>query len=167
MLDPGQLRVYVIEPTLAVLARAEPRLSSPAAVELLLGTALVESRLTYLRQLPDGPALGLWQMEPATHRDHRKWLTSSRSEQRILLREAVDSLLAPAGIPLDQLTWNLGYACAMARIHYWRRPDALPEADDVPGLARYWKTHFNTALGAGRPEEWSRLYRRHGRLRIA
>jgi hypothetical protein len=52
------------------------------------------------------------------------------------------------------LVTNLTYACALARIRYWVAPAALPEANDVWGHARYWKDHYNTHLGAGRPQEY-------------
>ena len=64
MIDVKQFRANIIEPALTVL-----ELDSVAAQELLLGTAVQESRITYLRQLGNGPALGLFQMEPATHND--------------------------------------------------------------------------------------------------
>jgi hypothetical protein len=54
----------------------------------------------------------------------------------------------------DQLAWNLGYATAIARLVYYRRPEPLPHADDLAGLARYWKVHFNSHLGAGAPEDF-------------
>ena len=38
-------------------------------VQLLLGTAAVESYFIYRRQLGGGPAVGLWQMESRTARD--------------------------------------------------------------------------------------------------
>ena len=58
--------------------------------------------------------------------------------------------LAAAGLRQPaQLVWNLGYATAMARLVYRRRPEPLPAAEDIPGLAAYWKAHFNTAAGRG------------------
>lgn len=159
MLDVNQLRELVIAPTLARLGKLDPKLNSKAAVELLVGTAIAESRLTYLRQLPAGPALGLWQMEPATHRDHRRWLNRDGREA---LRRAIDDHAAPnAGTLVVQLTWNLRYACAMARIHYWRRPTPMPEAGDIVAMSKMWKRDYNTELGAGDPKEWVRLYRRY------
>ena len=58
----SQTLALVICPALEKLS-----LWSPSAEELVLGTAIVESGLTYLKQHGDGPALGLWQVEPATH----------------------------------------------------------------------------------------------------
>ena len=60
----SQTLALVIRPALEKLS-----LWSLSAEELVLGTAIVESGLTYLKQHGDGPALGLWQVEPATHDD--------------------------------------------------------------------------------------------------
>ena len=64
MLSPIQMQDMVIAPALDNLS-----LWSRGAEELVLGTAIIESALTYIRQHGDGPALGLWQIEPATHED--------------------------------------------------------------------------------------------------
>ena len=64
MLAATLLRSMVIRPALTKI-----NLWSRSAEELILGTAIVESGLTYLKQHGDGPALGLWQVEPATHED--------------------------------------------------------------------------------------------------
>jgi hypothetical protein len=53
------IRTQVIYP-----ARNKMGMWSEAAGELVLGTAIVESNLTYLKQHGEGPALGLWQVEP-------------------------------------------------------------------------------------------------------
>lgn len=59
------LRLHVVRPVLARL-----RLSGLAAENLVLGIAAHESGgFHHLRQLADGPALGLYQCEPATHHD--------------------------------------------------------------------------------------------------
>ena len=64
MLAAKQMSTLVIKPLPKKL-----NLWSPSAEELVLGTAIVESGLTYLKQHGDGPALGLWQVEPPTHED--------------------------------------------------------------------------------------------------
>ena len=52
-LDPGQLLALVIRPTLKYL-----EWDGRAAEQLVLGTAITESRLRYIKQLGGGPALG-------------------------------------------------------------------------------------------------------------
>jgi len=59
----------------------------------------------------------------------------------------------------SQLVHNLAYATAIARVIYWRRPEALPEA--AAGLAKYWKDHYNTHLGAGKEKDFIRKLTPH------
>lgn len=144
MLHPGQFRELVIRPTLEKLGMA-----GPAAEQLMLGTALAESGLRYLHQM-GGPALGLMQVEPATHADIWRYL---RGKPR--LREKMSRFAIGGAQPPDShLVTNLAYAVAVARLVYWRRPGPLPADGDLLGLARYWKQHYNTRLGSGTPEHF-------------
>lgn len=152
MIDPKQLRAEVIRPVLEHLG-----LGGDAAEELLLGTAIQESRCgTYLRQLGGGPALGVFQMEPATHDD----IWDNYLRYQLQLAGKVGALLAPWPDRAPQLVGNLAYATAMARVHYRRVPAALPAAGDLLAQARYWKRWYNTPLGAGTPEEYIAAWRR-------
>lgn len=144
MLDLVQFRDLIVIPALDAL-----ELRSEAAVELLLGTALQESNLRYLKQLGGGPALGVFQMEPATHDD----IWENFLQYREPLARRVMSLTASPYEPLE-LVGNLWYAAAMTRVHYLRVPEPLPQAGDVDGMAAYWKEHYNTHLGAGTEEEY-------------
>jgi len=140
MLDPEQFRLRVIRPSLKRLG-----LHSLAAELLLLGTAITESKLSALVQKGGGPALGVYQIEPATHTDiWRNYLA-----YRPVVAARVLTLAAGGVGRSEQLVWNLAYATAIARLVYRRRPEPMPAAGDVPGLAAYWKAHFNTAAGRG------------------
>lgn len=148
MLDISQFREYIIRPALTVI-----NAQSVAAEELVLGTALQESRLIYIKQLGNGPAMGVFQMEPATHDDIWNNYLAYQDE----LRADVMTLAAPNGgdhPSANEMIGNLWYACAMCRVHYRRVADPLPQAGDVPGMASYWKEHYNTHLGAGTEEEY-------------
>ena len=57
----------------------------------------------------------------------------------------------------------MGYATAVARLIYWRVPRPLPAANNLDGLAAYWKTHYNTRLGDGREPKFVQALRKHGR----
>lgn len=127
-------------------------LHSESAAQLLVGTAAQESHLgTYLRQIR-GPALGVFQMEPATHNDI--WENYIAYQGR--LKDDMRARYAMA--TAETMVYDLRYAAIMARIHYLRVPTALPE--DIEGQAHYWKEHYNTFLGAGTVEEYLQNYRR-------
>lgn len=152
MLYPPHVRRFVIIPALATLP---PMMQSDAAVELLLGTALVESKLTYLKQgwkrTTDGlgVALGIFQIEPATYHDLWRYLARHPEWH---------GAIGPKR-PTAALMSDLGYATLIARLNYWRKLGKLPAPDDLDGLAKYWKRFWNTSSGAGRPEDFIRAYR--------
>ncbi len=154
MINPVHLKEHVIVPTLKYLD-----MYSDAAVNLLLGTAAQESGLGhYLVQLNGGPARGIYQMEPFTS----NCILRNHVKHRKSLRLKVTSLVGTHAADTDPMVSNLAYATAMARLHYMRVPFALPHADDVSGLAHYWKEHYNTHLGKGTVEEFMENYARFG-----
>lgn len=140
-----QFQHELIRPTLQKMGYG-----SLAAEQLLLGTALAESSLTARRQFGNGPARGLFQMEPATHDD----LWASYLKLRPQLGAAVRLFIGRAEPSAELLEFNDAYACAMARALYLRVPKALPAEGDLPGQAAYWKQHYNTPGGRGTIEHY-------------
>ena len=137
-LDLAQFKALIVRPVVSALGPGE------SAVNLLTGTALVESGLAYLVQMC-GPALGLFQMEPATHDDcWQTWLRYQNATAASLLQ--VCGLSSPPGA--GAMVSNLRYACAMARVKYLRAPAPLPPANDAAALSAYHKQNYNTVLGA-------------------
>lgn len=139
-LNLSQFKHNVVTPALTLLGAS---LSTTAAINLVTGTALQESELVYLAQL-NGPALGLCQMEPATEQD----IITNFFPYNPIIYAAIQSILAP-GTTTPQLAWNLYYSVMMCRIKYYRAPSGLPAYNDPTGLGTYWKTVYNTSLGAG------------------
>lgn len=137
----------LIADTLEVLG---PKYQGEAAEQLLLGTALVESRLKYLKQI-NGPALGIWQMEPDTHADMYRNFLDYKPELR--------TLVWTFGSDAQDLIGNLPYACAMARLKYYRDPKPIPK--DLTGQAEYWKRVYNTEGGAGTVEKYLLRWNRY------
>ena len=140
-LDPLQLVVHVMRPTLEYLGWY-----SKAAEQLVLGTAITESRLRYLKQIGGGPALGIYQMEPNTFKDIiANYLSYNDDIYEVIesLRDHRDSTQE------EELCYNLAYATAMCRAHYRRMPKALPDAGNATLLTQYWKQYYNTSYGAG------------------
>jgi hypothetical protein len=151
MLSPKDFRRQVISPTLFTMG-----FSGAAAERLLLGTALAESGLRHLVQIR-GPALGLFQIEPATH--HDLWHNYLRFRPH--LATLAKLFIAPRRPLQEQLVWNMAYATAITRLIYFRDPDPLPAAEDSAGLAAYYKRVFNTALGRGSPKRFAELLDRY------
>ncbi len=156
------LRELVVRPTLQHL-----RLWSPAAEDLVLGTAAQESAMgTYLAQI-NGPALGIYQMEPATHNDiwdnFLKYKDNLEYEVRMLTRwgSLKQNEQMPDNIHQDELIGNLYYATAMCRIHYLRVPEMLPVHKDIKGYAAYWKKYWNSELGKGTEEQFIANYKKY------
>ena len=140
--DYGQFRRLIEE-----VLRSYPALESPAAVNLLLGTAAQESAFgTYLWQR-GGLALGVFQMEPETF----NWLQTKygRKYPYLAIHKAED------------LPFDLRLAVLSARLRYRPVREPLPPAGDILALARYWKQNYNTALGAGTIEQFQANYKKY------
>lgn len=135
-------------------------LHSDSAVNLILGTIAQESAFgTYIKQLGGGPALGICQMEPSTHEDIWKNYIKYRKELYEELKQefgVIDDVILCNFIKPDPIvmTYNLRYSIIMCRIHYLRQKPALPQYNDIPGLAQYWKKFYNTPLGKGTEQEF-------------
>ena len=150
MLNPKHFRELIVRRTLERIG-----LWSQAAENIVFGTAVHESLLYHLKQ-QSGPALGFYQIEPATHRDI--WDNYLRYHGNLALN--ISGLLG-GGIGKgsdEDLIGNLYYATAICRVKYYRSSDPLPAADDIEGLAKYWKKIYNTRLGKGKVEDWIKHY---------
>lgn len=125
---------------------AGPSLCTAAAINLLLGTAAQESHFgTYLKQIK-GPAMGAFQMEPATF----EWLKGRYAKTFPMFKDC----------EAEDMEWDLMLAIVFARLRYRVVPEALPAADDLPALASYWKKYYNTEAGAGTVDEFIVNYTR-------
>lgn len=157
MINPEHLREKIIRPVLRYLNDYIPY--SLAAENLLMGTCAVESNLgEYLVQLNGAPAVGIYQMEPDTLDD----IWDNYIDYREELSDLITGLDTRSGFSLsDELTFNLFYATALARVHYYRVAHPLPNENDIPGMAAYWKKHYNTHLGSGTEEKFIQAYERY------
>ena len=120
-----------------------------------MGTALIESKLTYLHQIK-GPALGLYQVERRTLDDLYATYLVRKERFSIAMDEMLGHMEAEQAV-----TVNLVYASAVARLLYWRSPMPLPAKDDVEGMAHFWKACYNTTLGKGVEGEFVRHYNKY------
>ncbi len=118
-----------------------------SAVELLIMIAAHESGLFKYVQQVNGPALGLFQMEPATYKEVREYM--NRSSKRF---EAIK------GSSPERMVIDVRYAVGMARIFLMRFPEALPCATDPQGMARYAKKYWNTEAGKATVSDYRDAY---------
>lgn len=153
-----QFREWIVRPTCKELG-----LWSWAAEALLLITWAQESLGGQLvkqgyKTLYDGRgvALGVYQMEPATHDDI--WINFLRYHP--VWRSKIANPLA-FHPPATRLIGDLVYATQMARLHYYRVKEALPPADNLDLLAVYWDEHYNKNPDKGFPSEALANYKRY------
>lgn len=146
----------VIDPALDLLAIDDSE-SFASARLMLLGTAVQESLLKHVEQLPDkrgkrGPALGYFQMEPITHNDI--WENYLKYKP-MFAAQIVHIAGFASGVPKPALLkFHPIYAATMARVHYRRKPGNIPSAGNINGMAAYWKKHYNTPSGKGKESEF-------------
>lgn len=136
---------------------------SDEAVDLLMLTAAQESKMgRYLYQLENGPARGIFQHEPRTHKCLYDNVLKHRPD---LLRKAESFLGGWNFMAHVDLVGNIPYQIVVARFQYLRFPERIPRRDDfkdefgyVTALAKYWKKYWNTEEGKGAVEEAAKAY---------
>ena len=96
-MNSQQLLDYIIKPTLEYMGG---NYNSKNAQMLLLSTAAIESKCGYYIKQINGPALGIWQMEPATHTDIMFNCDAFRDED---FAYNISSLMNPMGRKGDDL----------------------------------------------------------------
>lgn len=152
MIKLSQLREHIIVPTLSAL-----QLYSTDAEEMLVFTCATESDGGSLLVQVKGPALGIYQMEPNTYTDIWMNFIKYRSSLLSLLAMHFD---APRIPPAERMVYDLKFATAMARIHYFRVTSALPKAGDLDAMWDYYKAHYNTAAGKAKKDKAIADYQR-------
>lgn len=141
--------------SLIISVLKELNLHTDNAVNLLMGTAAQESHLgRYRKQLGGGPALGIFQMEPATFDDIVKNYLRYKPE----LAARIERVARISRFKAEDIENNDLLAICMARVHYLRVREAIPS--DLEGWARYWKRYYNTPLGKGTEEEFIANYKK-------
>lgn len=125
--------------------------SSESVLIILVMIAAHESGGFRFIKQKGGPALGLFQMEPLTFNDCIDWL-KFRGRFPKVCRVSTHSCLV----------FDLAYAVALARVKLWRDSEKLPEADDLPALAKYAKRVWNTKAGKATAEDYLTAFKKYG-----
>jgi hypothetical protein len=129
-INPTAFRHAIIRPVLLHLEEHAGISHTPAAEDLLMITAALESSL--------GSFLPVYGMTDAMIGE----LDDSFITPSPRFKPAVAGLLAST-IPLRlQCMWNLYAATATARLWYYRVKSPLPDGDNLRDLLQYYETNF-------------------------
>lgn len=150
-LDPKYLR-ELIQQTLQPLG-----LYSLDAEELLLATCANESNFgEYRTQGRGGPARGIFQMEGEDFND----IWTNFLHYHGTLAFQVKNYNGGQQGTADDLITNDQYSICMARVHYERKPGALPPANDIEQIWTYYKHYYNTPQGAATHDVFVAKYKK-------
>lgn len=145
-MNPQVMHDYIIFPVLEAMKQYSAfEYNTPASRQLLLATSGQESHCgDYVKQVK-GPALGPYQMEPATVADLFKNFATG---DKLVLVQRFLSEAEKAHPDLIGLVGNFNYSTAVARMNYRRFPAALPAFGDREGMWAYYKKYWNSVAGA-------------------
>lgn len=150
MLNINQFRELIVKSTLNDLL-----MYSESAEELMVFTCAVESLGgTYIKQV-NGPALGIYQMEPGTYNDI--WQNYIKSNGSLMMKFLSNFHIAFMP-PEETLIYDLRFATAMTRLFYDRIKAPLPAANDIDAIWSYYKLYYNTPLGAATKDSAIKKY---------
>ena len=118
---------------------------SEDAADLIFKKGMSETGYKAIKQYGGGPALGFWQVEPATINDTIENYVKYRSKlEKLLISLGYDETHSEI-----RVMSNIALQVAFCRLKYRRDKNALPKACDLKGQAEYWKRVYNSHLGKG------------------
>jgi len=123
---------------------------SKDAADMIFTTGMAESKYKHLSQMGSGPAIGFFQVEPATAKDIIKNYVSYRKP----ILESLQDLGYKESDMLYRIKSNIALQVAFCRLKYKRDPFPIPKAHDKEGQAKYWKRVYNSELGKGTIEHF-------------
>lgn len=148
-MNSQQLYDHIIKPTHKYMGG---NYESRNANFLSLCTAAIESNCGYYIKQVGGPALGVWQMEPATHEDI--WLNCDALSNNQMSHRMDLLTVSPDNNQMTDLIVSPMYACAMARLKYSMDSAPLPDSENIRAVYDYYKRIYNTPAGASTYEKF-------------
>lgn len=132
------LRELIIRPVLQQLNQW-----SPAAENLLLGTAACESQLAFRLKDASTTTLGLYRISPESHLNlwDNYLVTDPDLASKVRGFASQQQFLK---LPHNELITNLSYATSIAWMIYRSNKIQLPDENDIYGLAKCWLHTFCT-----------------------
>ena len=121
---------------------------SDDALALVVRTGMAESGYRALRGYGESnPAIGFWQIEPATMYDMMRNYIVYRPQYRKAL-EGLGMEFKGDDIEISVMA-NMAVQAGLCRLHYRRDSKPIPSWDDLEEQGRYWKRVYNTHKGRG------------------
>jgi len=129
---------------------------TPDSANLVLGTIAQESAYgKYRKQLGNGVALGICQIEPNTYND----IVNNYLKYHPELIEKIKLVCDVSELNLSDLYLNDRLSICMCRVHYLRQKGAIP--GDLIGQANYYKKYYNTYLGKATVQQYIDNFNRY------
>ena len=121
---------------------------SDDALALVVRTGMAESGYRAFKGYgKNNPAIGSWQIEPATMYDMMRNYIIYRAPYRKALEE-LGMKFKGDDIEISVMS-NMGVQAALCRLHYRRDSKPIPSWDDLESQGKYWKRVYNTIKGRG------------------
>ena len=121
---------------------------SDDALALVVRTGMAESGYRALRGYGESnPAIGFWQIEPATLYDMMRNYLIYRSKYTNALK-GLGMEFKGDDIEISVMA-NMAVQAGLCRLHYRRDSKPLPPWDNLEEQGRYWKRVYNTHKGRG------------------
>jgi hypothetical protein len=121
-----------------------PKGYSESSLVAALMCAAHESKLGEYLYQENGPALGVFQIEPTTHDTIWEHGDTCCENAQLMGIEWSESALV----------YDLRYQVFMFRQRLFMKPEALPPADDLMAMAMYLKKHWNTVHGKAKAHDY-------------
>jgi len=125
-------------------------MDSPEARELIFKTGMAESGYRAIEQHGGGPAVGYFQVEPATIKD--------TIDNYVTYRQHIQTKLWGLGFDdkdmVLRVMGNIPLQVAFCRLKYRRDKHALPPCGNLEAQGKYWKRVYNSYKGKGTVEHF-------------
>jgi len=157
-MNKEQLVNLVIIPTLEEIPKG---LSAESVQAITMIIAHESKRGNFLKQMGNGRALGLIQMEPTTHDstwEHGDSIWDNALKLGIITLHEYGLDIHP---PASRLIYDLRYNVFMARQRLFMKPEALPKTPYQ--MSFYLKKFWNSAGGAADSNSYLRDYELWGK----
>lgn len=153
MFNARQFRDLILKPVLHGI----DAWSQPAEDILVMTMAHESNGGTYLHQLGNGPACGIYEMEVGTFND--LWIRTLKDPDN-KLHALLPKIMVACNLAVEpkaeEMNGNLYLATAMARVYYLRIRAPIPS--DLNDMALYAKKYWNTEFGKATPQNYLSAY---------